>query len=312
MRWSNTPSSARCVAASTQAPWCVTRPCVHHHQLIGLQRQRDFVQHADHGLAAGHQLAHHQQPVGLVRRVEVGQRLVHQQHLRPRPPARAPAARAGARRPRAGPAAGRASPRPAWRAGRARRRHGRRRWAAPARPGAAGGRAWPRRRPSGRRPSFRSGPARTAAARARARAVLASGWPSKAHLAAVRQQPGQHLEQGRLARAVGADDAGPARARQGQRQCRAGPRHSEPCAQLRASIAMNSIAIVAGSQVTVRCLARSAGASATAGSCRPARRSARPPAAPAARPASAPGCRRPSAARRPSGWPAPSAGRAWS
>ena len=39
------------------------------------------MQHTDHGLAAGDQAPDQQQPVGLVRRVEVGQRLVHQQHI---------------------------------------------------------------------------------------------------------------------------------------------------------------------------------------------------------------------------------------
>jgi hypothetical protein len=55
-------------------------PVVHHHQLVRGQRHRQLVQHADHGAAPGDVLAHQRQPVGLVRWVEVGQRLVHQQH----------------------------------------------------------------------------------------------------------------------------------------------------------------------------------------------------------------------------------------
>ena len=50
--------------------------------VVGLQRHRQLMQHADHGAAVRHELAHQQQPVGLVRRVEVGQGLIHQQHLR--------------------------------------------------------------------------------------------------------------------------------------------------------------------------------------------------------------------------------------
>jgi hypothetical protein len=53
----------------------------HHHHFVGVQGHADFVQHADHGLAVSHQGLHDVQPVGLVRRVEVGQGFVHQQHL---------------------------------------------------------------------------------------------------------------------------------------------------------------------------------------------------------------------------------------
>ena len=53
----------------------------HHHQLVGVQGHADFMQRADHGSALGHQLLHHRQPVGLVRRVQIGQGFVHQQHL---------------------------------------------------------------------------------------------------------------------------------------------------------------------------------------------------------------------------------------
>ena len=55
---------------------------LHEHQRIGIQSHANFVQHADHGFALGHQGTHLLQPVHLVRRVEVDQGLVHQQHLR--------------------------------------------------------------------------------------------------------------------------------------------------------------------------------------------------------------------------------------
>ena len=105
------------------------------------------------------------------------------------------------------------------------------------------------------------------------------------------RQAGQHLEQGRLARAVGADDAGPAPRTPADR-CRAAPRQAQPCSSRRS--------LEARPLVLTGHLARCAGASATADSCRRARRSARPPAAPAARSASAPAGRPPSAAARPS------------
>ena len=53
----------------------------HDHHLVSLQRKRDLMQHADDGFAAAHKRFGQQQPVGLMRRVEVGQRFVHQQHL---------------------------------------------------------------------------------------------------------------------------------------------------------------------------------------------------------------------------------------
>ncbi|MNK75108.1 hypothetical protein D3C87_946430 [compost metagenome] len=56
-------------------------PPVHHHQFIRSQRHRQFVQHADHGAALRDQFACRLHPVRLMRRIEVGQRLVHQQQL---------------------------------------------------------------------------------------------------------------------------------------------------------------------------------------------------------------------------------------
>ena len=46
-----------------------------------MQRKRYFMQHADDGFAAGDQRFSGQEPVGLMRRVQVGQRFIHQQHL---------------------------------------------------------------------------------------------------------------------------------------------------------------------------------------------------------------------------------------
>ena len=40
------------------------------------------MQNADHGFTLRHQRPHQQQPLGLVRRIQVRQRLVHQQQLR--------------------------------------------------------------------------------------------------------------------------------------------------------------------------------------------------------------------------------------
>ena len=54
----------------------------HDHDLIGAQGKVDLMQHAHHRAALGHQRAHQPQPIGLMRGIEVGQRLVHQQHLR--------------------------------------------------------------------------------------------------------------------------------------------------------------------------------------------------------------------------------------
>ena len=55
-------------------------PLVENDQVLGLQGHRYLMQHADHGAALGDQGLHAFEPVGLVRRVEVGQGFVHQQH----------------------------------------------------------------------------------------------------------------------------------------------------------------------------------------------------------------------------------------
>jgi hypothetical protein len=48
---------------------------------MGLQRDRQLVQHTHHRDAASCFGVHELQPIGLVRRIQVRQRFVHQQHL---------------------------------------------------------------------------------------------------------------------------------------------------------------------------------------------------------------------------------------
>jgi hypothetical protein len=184
----------------------------------------------------------------------------------PAPPARAPAARAGARRPRA--AQRRHAPVPGLGGAQARSTAA---WSA----GLGGAsQAW-----CGRRPSMATSytvrssalafvlpqPGQRAGALARL-GQRASGGPSSAPRRRCGSSPASALQQGRLARAVGADDAGPAAARQ-RRSCRAAPgaaaqpRRRAGCAlQARGSAARTQPGPPAGC----------AGASATAGSRRPA------------------------------------------
>jgi hypothetical protein len=83
---------AACEAARAQAPaeGCVgtgtgavvgNGAALQDKHVIRMQRHGDFVQHADHGGAQVHQRLGDAQPVSLVWRVQVGQRLIHQQHL---------------------------------------------------------------------------------------------------------------------------------------------------------------------------------------------------------------------------------------
>ena len=106
MRWSNT-CFQRAVGGGVGAGALVRDAALgHHHQLVGLQRHRDFVQHADHGVAAAPPA---RAPVSSQSAWCGGSRLASGSSISSTcglaPPARAPAARAGARRPRAGPAA---------------------------------------------------------------------------------------------------------------------------------------------------------------------------------------------------------------
>jgi hypothetical protein len=190
----------------------------HHDHLVGLQRHGDFVQHADHGLALRHQRAHQRQPVGLVRRVQVGQGLVHQQHLRLHGQRAASSTR--------------------WRSppDSSPRRRSRQSQACVARNACS----TPRGRPPGRgQPGlvrqaaqhghvpgrqvvgarFRSGPARTAP-RALAPRQSRQRLAQQLHLPHWwGSRPASGLEQRGLAGAIGADDAGPAAGRQAAMPC---------------------------------------------------------------------------------------------
>jgi hypothetical protein len=53
-----------------------------HHHIIGLQGHANFVQHADHGHALILKASHLFQPIGLMRGIQMRQRLVHQQQRR--------------------------------------------------------------------------------------------------------------------------------------------------------------------------------------------------------------------------------------
>jgi hypothetical protein len=185
------------------------------HQFVGVQRQRDFMQHADHRAPAGDQLAHHAQPVGLVRQVEVGQGFVHEQHLRLH------GQRARQQHTLAlatGELAQRAlAPVPGLRGAQRLLHRG------------VVGRAG-RRQPGLVREATEHGDVPGAQVFGRAFALPEPGQlpgplparqglhrrAEQPHLAGVRQQPAQRLEQRGFARAVGPDDAGPAPGRQGQ------------------------------------------------------------------------------------------------
>ena len=186
---------------------------VHHHEFVGRQRHGQFVQHADHGAARGDQRAHGLHPVGLVRWVEVGERLVHQQQLgldreRARQQhALALAARELAQRPLA-PVPGLGGAQRAFHGG-AVGRVGRGQPALVRQ--AAEHRDVVDQQVVGRALARHALAQPRESPRALACRQLRGGLAEQAQLAAVREQARQHLEQGRLAGAVGADDAGPAR-----------------------------------------------------------------------------------------------------
>ena len=176
------------------------------------------MQHADHGFALRHQAAHQRDPVGLVRRVQVGQGFVHQHHVglhRQQP-----------RQQNALPLAARK----------------RAQWAALPVPGLGLAQGALHRRVIGRAGRCQPGLVRQAAQQGHVvhREVVGAGFSGAAlrqpgqgagalargharhglavqqHLALVRQHARQRTQQGGFARAVGADDAGPAAAGQGQ------------------------------------------------------------------------------------------------
>jgi hypothetical protein len=209
-----TPAPARGVSGVAAGALVQHAAARQHHHVVGLQRQRHLVQHADHRLA--------------------------------RPPGRAPAAasRPGAAgrgwpgvRPSAAPAPARPGRGPAARAG-ARRPRAAQRALAPV-PGLGGAQrllhrgvvgrgrasqAWCGRRPSmatsytvrSSPPSLRSAPARPAAGPCRAGASRPVGGPAGAPRARCAAAAPPAPQQGGFAGAVGADDAGPAPGGQGR------------------------------------------------------------------------------------------------
>ena len=193
------------------------RAAPHHQHPVGVQRQRQVVQHADDADAlrrppAGAAAA--PAPPGAAGRDASSARRAAA--AAPRSPARGRAARAGARRPTAraaGASARRCSSVAGHRrvdhrlVGRAPRRAEQAELRQPAEPTTS-------RAPSARRrPSPLPAPARRCGGRARAPASRRASRPSSRTLPAVEQrQPGEHAQQRRLAGAVGADHRRPAAA----------------------------------------------------------------------------------------------------
>jgi hypothetical protein len=187
----------------------------HHNHLLCVQRDGDFMQHADHRLAR-RPPARAPAPASRPGAVGPGWPAARPSAAPgPARPARGPAARAGARRPTVAPSA-RSRQSQAW---VARSASSTAEWSAALGDASQG---WCGRRPSmatskhGQVIGATSFWPSQASCCARARmGSAASGWPSSVTLCAVGQQPGQHFQQRGFAGAIGADDAGPASLRQG-------------------------------------------------------------------------------------------------
>jgi hypothetical protein len=174
----------------------------HHHQVVGLQRHGDLVQHADHG-AFGHVAAHHASQSAWCggSRLASGSSIsstwaLHRQRARQQHALALAARQLAERRLAPVPALGGAH-------GAVPRPRGRRPMAAPARPGAAGGRAWHTSHTVRSSARFRPGPARPARGRARGAATV-QRLAQQLTLPPCGSTPRQGLEQRGLAGAVGA------------------------------------------------------------------------------------------------------------